>query len=417
MFVGRELFVHFTRIFEAKYMEAILKNKVNAKGLGIVLAVALAVVLAFILSPAKAFAASTTFSLPVQQIFTATPGSTPDSSFDYVLERVGSAEGQVLPVAAHPMPAGTIGNIHGFTMDGNQTTSLDLTFTRAGFYVYEVRAASNDRGSDYNLDDTVFIVTIAVANDDNGGLEASVRRVQYRQGQDGELSAKIWDNDGVIVFRKAYAGALEAPTPTDPALMVDPPVRKTVQGNPATAYTFTFRLEAAEAGQPMPPGSTGRTKDLTITGSGSAEFGVWSYTEVGTFVYTVREIATDNTDYVFDTTVYTITDIVTNADGQLVLNRTVTNQDNRAVSSLIFINFFVGDDVEVQEVPPVAAPPGAGTRPTPGPKTGDYDDPMHMIIAMTLSGLIVLTALVLIYADRRSEDEHGDIAAKNVVIS
>ncbi|MCL2870450.1 MAG: AAA family ATPase [Coriobacteriia bacterium] len=132
------------------------------------------------------------------------------------------------------------------------------------------------------------------------------------------------------------------------------------------------------------------------------------------------EIATDNEDYVFDTTVYTITDTVRNEDGQLVVDRVVTNDDNRQVTSMTFINFFVGDDVEVQQVVPgtpgTTAPGGGGSsgtassQPVPGPKTGDYADPLAMVLGMAISALVVFFTLVLILMDRRSEKEHGQTA-------
>jgi hypothetical protein len=385
------------------------KNNRQSKSLALWAACIAVFILALTAAPGYAFAQTTSLSFPVQQFFSTASGTVPNDSFNYIFERVGSSESQVLPIADHPMPEGTVGNVFHFSLNGDQRVVLDLEFSRAGFYLYEVRAGENNHGADYRLDDTIYYITISVANNDSGGLDASIARFQTREGEGAELSGKLPTEDAQIVFHKAYLGEQGLPAATDPSLMADPPVRKTVQGNPANAYTFTFRLEAANPDQPMPAGAREGIKDLQIVGSGSAEFGTWSYSEEGTFIYTVREIFSDNRDYVFDPVVYTITDRVVNRDGQLVLLRRVENQSGAEVSSLIFINTFIGDDGEIQNIPPVGSP-GAGTRPTPGPKTGDYDDPLQMIVALAVGVSVAAFALVLIYLDRRSEEDYGDAA-------
>ena len=337
-------------------------------------------------------AATTTFSIPVEQVFDTTPGIEREGAFNYELRRVG---------ATYPMPDGAQGDTFAFTLTGNEARDIGpLTFIHAGFFTYEIRSTSAQEQG-FVLDDRVYTVIIAVSNTAGGGLSAEIRAV-YTRAPGTTADAKAPFDGGRVVFEKGY-GALAS----DPAQKDDPAVVKTVQGNPAVAYTFTFRLTAETEGAPMPTGADGNTFDITITGSGRAYFGTWSYTSGGVFTYTVREIASDNSDYRFDDTVYTITDTVSSVDGQLVVDRVVTNADNRQVTSMSFINFYVGDDTEVQEEDP---PPGGGTTtPRPGPKTGDYADPASMVLAMIISAVIAAFTLFLIYMDRRSEKEHGNL--------
>ena len=355
--------------------------------------ISLAAVLAFVAAtPATAQAAPVSISIPVEQIFSVTPGVDDPGTFDYVLQRLNPS---------FPLPAGASGDTYAFSMTGNTNRDIGpITFTHAGLFDYEIMSVSPS-GTGITLDDTIYVVTIAVNNTPGGGLQARI--IVATRTETTPPTPKI---EQPIVFEKSLSALA-----SDPNVKVDPPVSKTVQGSPATPYTFTFRLEAMTPGAPMPEGSTGNIKDITIVGSGSREFGVWAYTTAGIFTYTVREIASSNPNYVFDTSVYTITDTVRNQDGQLVVDRVVTNAENRQVESMSFINFYVGDDVEVQG-PPAGSTVGGGNRPAVGPKTGDYTDPAAMIVAMTVSAVVALFALFMIYIDRKGEDEYKEITAQ-----
>jgi hypothetical protein len=61
--------------------------------------------------------------------------------------------------------------------------------------------------------------------------------------------------------------------PTDPKLMADPPIMKTVSGNPKKGNVFTFVLTALNPANPMPAGSANGVKMVHITGTGIGEFG------------------------------------------------------------------------------------------------------------------------------------------------
>ena len=370
-------------------MEALFTHKENTKMLKAIMFSVFALVLSLAVLPLTAYATTNSVDIPVRQIFGVQPGAASQGEFSYVLAPRD---------AGQPMPTGTVDGRYTFSITGNNSHTITISdFPHAGYFFYTVRAAERAPNDSYTLDNTVFTIIVRVENLPGGGLTARIHAIV--EGTTVTEAAKVEE----IVFDKRYAFGYSGPT-------TNVPVVKTVQGNPAQDYTFTFRLTARTDGAPMPAGATGNTHDITITGSGRAYFGTWVYTTVGVFVYEVREIPSDNSDYVFDTSVYTITDTVTDEGGQLTVSRVVTNADNRPVQSMSFINSYVGDDPEVQEEdPPPGTPPGT-TTPRPGPKTGDYADPAAMMLAMIISASVALFTLFLIYMDRRSEREHAGVA-------
>jgi len=371
-------------------MTSIKTNTLRALSLSL-----FAFVFALVALPNIALGQTNTLTIPVEQIF----------NLEYRVERASTFSYELRALdATYPLPQGAQGSVYNFTLTGSEAQQLGpITFVRAGVYSYEIRS-TQESAHNLELDQRVYTVVIGVRNIAAGQLQATIDAIYVQEGQNHPIKLPTPD----IIFAKYYLGTLEIPQ-TLPI-----PVVKTVQGNPASDYTFTFRLEAYTDDQPMPQGSSGRTVDITITGSGRAYFGSWTHTQTGTFIYTVREIATDNSDYVFDTSVYTITDTVTRTGNTFSVERIVTTEESRQVTSMSFINTYVGTDIEIQEQdPPPPGTPGAGgttNRPILGPKTGDYADPVGLLLAMMVSAIVTLFTLALIYLDRRSEEDSVDVA-------
>jgi len=328
----------------------------------------LAVLLAIVIFTGVTVAGAATVEafIPVEQTLTRITNSTGiDDAFDYRLVALSST---------NPLPAGAVGTTYAFTLNGTEQTTLGpITFSAVGTYAYRIEPATGERRAHFTYDERVYDVTIHVRPVAAGLVADVIARAA----------------SGAKVDTIAYAVSYEA-LPTDRALMVDPPVRKTVSGNPATAATFTFMLRAADTAQPMPAGSVNGTKTLTITGSGEGEFGTWSYTQPGVYFYTVSEVGGGLSGYTYDKSVYTITDTITDEAGQLVLSRVVTNQTNQQVEALTFINAYSAKGI------------GDGKRPVDGPQTGDYSDPVRMITIMALSGLVACACLVYLISQKRT---------------
>jgi pilin isopeptide linkage protein len=222
--------------------------------------------------------------------------------------------------------------------------------------------------------------------------------------------------------------------------MVDPPVKKTVEGNPGADSIFTFKLTARNASSPMPAGSKGGSKIVYVKGAGSAEFGTWSYDEAGVYYYTVSELNTGEKGYAYDTVVYTITDSVKAVNGQLVLSRVVTNALNKQVMSLIFINKYTNPGAPppippspldpnpaAEGAPDSSSPPnpnegdpmwGINGDGSPGgkwrdgmPRTGDDGKPALYLAMLALGALLAIGAAMYLVVLRKRGKGHCPVAS------
>lgn len=225
-----------------------------------------------------------------------------------------------------PMPQGSLNSIYSFTAAGTGVKDIGpITFSDTGIYRYEIKGNQSVPARGYSYDTQVYSVTVYVTQT---GVNLSAEIVVKKS--DGSKA-------GSIRFVNMYT-----PIASDPDIMVDPPVKKTVSGNPSAASNFTFSLTAQDKANPMPEGSADGIKHITIYGSGEEDFGTWSYTREGTYYYTISEVVAAGTNYTYDRSVYTITDVVRDIDGQLEVTRTVTNGANKQVESCIFINKYNG---------------------------------------------------------------------------
>jgi pilin isopeptide linkage protein len=328
---------------------------------------ALACLLGALFAPTAYAAGPGEITLTVQQAFAG------DTATDIVCTYRLTAK-----AAGNPMPQGSGTNGYVLTLAGNasaQIGPISFVSVGAGIYVYELVHETSDKPG-YTYDRQVYTVEIYAQNGQNG-LE--ITAVAYTLNRTKALG---------LSFAHTYDSGTARPS--DPKLMVDPPVIKTVSGSPSTAAAFSFRLVPANPDNPMPAGSSNNSKTVTVTGSGSAEFGTWSYTKEGVYTYIVHEVDTGLTGYTYDTAVYVITDAVAAADGQLVLTRVVTNNAGKRVSSMAFINKYTAQ----------------GGKPGDGPKTGDDAQSGLYTALLCLSVMGVLySGLILIMGRRRREAE------------
>ncbi|MDY5463818.1 Spy0128 family protein [Hornefia butyriciproducens] len=249
--------------------------------------------------------------------------------------------------------------------DGS-VTFPKLKFTEAGTYTYTVSEVSGEE-EHMTYDGAEYKVTATVTD-----------------AFDGKPMSVSW-NCGVgekITFNNTYTKPI--PTPC----YLDPPLHKVVKGNPAKDGKFTFVLKGksttAEAGSlPMPKGSSGQTKTITVRGAGSYEFGVIRFTEPGTYVYTMTEKDNRAAGYTYDTSEYTLTCIVTESrDNRLHVKAEVTKDGNRTGKAK-FTNRY--------------------KKPEPkknGPDTGDRSD----LTLMILLGATSAAALGALWTYRRKTE-------------
>ena len=303
-------------------------------------------------------------TLTVEQAVTMPEKSTADDTFTY---QVTALETGI------PMPSGSVGGAYTFTIDGTGDAAVGaIDFTHAGVYRYEVRQVIASPKTGYAYDGQVYAVSIYVKNTGTG-LAGEV----IVQNSDG-------DKVGNLRFENTYS-----PLASDPAVMVDPPVKKTVTGSPGRDGTFKFKLEAKDSANPMPAGSREGVKTITIAGSGEEDFGTWSYTAAGSYNYTISEVNTGEAGYKYDQTVYTIADSVKDVDGRLVVERTVTDGANKQVSVCAFTNEYKPVDSSNKSV-------NGSNKPVNGsifaPKTGDSSSMARYVIPAVTALLVLLAS-------------------------
>ena len=137
-----------------------------------------------------------------------------------------------------------------------------------------------------------------------------------------------------------YDGTKIVNTYVPKPVLVDPPVKKIVEGNPTNASTFQFEMKAINPTNPMPAGSINGVKQATVIGSGEVEFGAFEITQAGTYQYVIREIDDGIANYTYDTTLYTITFDVRDVAGQLVADTHVEKADGTVANEAVFTNIY-----------------------------------------------------------------------------
>lgn len=269
------------------------------------------------------------FLLLLQTVYAAGPPASVTLTVEQVFNTSAAGVKDVFPYEliaadpAGPMPSGSMNGVYLFTVSGTGSVNISMDFPDTGIYSYTLRPSpSAPAVSGYVYDNQVYQVTVTVSGQGDERLTAWVVVQKAGSGKSAALR-----------FSHSYIYL-----PSDPGTMVDPPVRKTVSGNPVTNSVFTFKLSAGDSGNPMPAGSINGVKTMTIVGSGEKDFGTWAYTAEGTYYYTISEVNTHVSGYTYDTAVYTITDAVKAVNNQLTVSRTVTNRLNKPVTACIFIN-------------------------------------------------------------------------------
>jgi pilin isopeptide linkage protein len=322
-------------------------------------AVVIFVMILFITAPMTAYAADNPLKISVNQVLTASQ-ATVDNIFSYKLKPL---------TPGCPMPPGSSADGYDFAIAGTNSIQIGpINYTQQGLYKYEIFQLIGAEKPGYSYDKRVYTVEVHV----NSSLVADI----IVNNQDNTKA-------DIIEFRNSY-GVL----PSDPNLMVDPPVKKTVFGYPEKNSTFIFKLTAQNPLDPMPSGSVNGIKTITITGSGEGEFGKWSYDKEGVYYYIVSEVNTRENGYTYDAAFYTITDSVKAENGRLVLSRIVTNDTNKQVTSLVFNNKYSSGGV-----PGPGDPKPDGPK-IDGPKTGDDSNAKLFSVLLAIGGMLVTGALV-----------------------
>lgn len=205
-----------------------------------------------------------------------------------------------------PMPGSSKATVNG---EGTATPFGDIVFTKAGTYVYRIFEDELDKSvHGYTIDKSVYIFTVVV-KDIDGELSATTSLTKEGEGVE------------VPEFINKYKAE-----PCEAALDIE---KKVTGAAPASDETYTFVLTA-----------DGKDEKVTVKGAGKASFDKRTYTEEGVYTYTIKEVKGKSSLCKYDSTVYTITDTVTDSKGVLVYDRKIT-AGGSAKKAVIFTNEYV----------------------------------------------------------------------------
>jgi len=158
---------------------------------------------------------------------------------------------------------------------------------------------------------------------------------KYSTSGSPESAVWVWEKNGVPI----------SPVTSDGITVNDPLVETIVLGDPDEDRTFTFVFRAKDEGYPMPDGSDGTEKRVTITGAGRTEIGSIAFTEPGTYTYYVSEEKGGDEDYTYDTAVYQVVYEVTSDSSGLHAERMILKDGSASdESSFVFTNEYNRDD-------------------------------------------------------------------------
>lgn len=114
----------------------------------------------------------------------------------------------------------------------------------------------------------------------------------------------------------------------------------TGEDTPKEDATFNFLFTAEKETNPMPGGKEGPELTYSVTGAGTIELEPITFEYPGEYVYTIKEINDGVDYYTYDTTVYTVTFVVTQENGELSAELTVKDNNGNEVKAIEFNNAY-----------------------------------------------------------------------------
>ena len=240
------------------------------------------------------------------------------ASGEIVLDATKSLTGQTLEENQFTFEAKQVNEKGEAVTDGyKETASNDaggkvifpiIKYEKSGTYFYQITEV-NDQKPGYEYDESIYLVTVEVKDDDAGNLTAAIKSVK----KNGE---EVPEGEN-IVFHNTYTASAE----------LELTAKKSMKMEGTELGTFEFELKDA-AGNVI--------ETVQNDGTGTITFSKLPYdqTAIGqTFTYTVNEkiptaeeqAGTEGTKYVYDHTIYTVTvNVEDNKDGTLKLNKIIT---------------------------------------------------------------------------------------------
>ena len=267
--------------------------------------------------------------------YTDTSGDKPLSRGKFSFELEATNEGG----GFGPMPAGTVGNVATTAVDATGTFAFpQVTFDKSNVgkrYVYKLREV---RGSEPGMtyDEHEWTITVEVSSEDvDGQSVVTIKTTDTREDADATVT------DREPWFENTYKPASATATIHG---------TKTLTGRPlAAGESFTFELRQT-AGPETLVSADGerRVVDSLSNGTGAFAFDELTFTKVGAYRFTVREVVPQDKagGMTYDYHVCTVTVNVTNENGQLRAAASYSNGHDGSTSEAAFTNSYAATETK-----------------------------------------------------------------------
>jgi len=191
----------------------------------------------------------------------------------------------------------------------------------------------------YLKDGDRIVESATVKQNENGEWKHTFTAPKYEADDITEIDYTV-EEEAVAGFTSEVDGFKIKNTYIAPATFEAAIVEKQIDGDiPETAEEFYFVLSAND-GAPMPEDSSSQSKTVTISGSGVQTFGYITYTNPGTYRYTIVESIGNAEGYSYDSSSYLLSVVVEQQGNQLVVTSAeyLKNSDSTVYDKALFIN-------------------------------------------------------------------------------
>jgi len=189
------------------------------------------------------------------------------------------------------------------------------------------------------------VETATVYPDTDGNWKYTFSAPRYRADGVTEIEYSIAE-EPVSGFVGEVDGWQITNTYVTPITFDAPMVEKQIAGDAPEADAQFWFVLSAQGGAPMPKDAEGDSTAVSLTGAGEMKFGTITYTDPGTYTYTLAETTGSDSGYEYDKSIYTLTVVVEQQDNQLVVAKTeyVKNSGSQISDSAVFVNTYRAAD-------------------------------------------------------------------------
>lgn len=236
---------------------------------------------------------------------------------------------------------------NGFGISTEEAIKIIVTNTYSGEPRIEINGEKSWELGDYDVqlpesvtvqlkNGDLLLEEKTVTPDDDGNWKYTFVAPKYNS--DGSEAEYTVEELPITSYRASYDGYDILNTYVAPLKVEIPAVTKVIEGDNAPKADFEF-LFKGKANAPMPEGSEGSQKLLKISGEGTAEVGTITFTDIGEYTYTVYELSGNESGWKYDTSIYTITFVLSEDEHKLSCKQTIMKNNDKA-DSVVFTNTF-----------------------------------------------------------------------------